>query len=90
MHQTGLMKEMPENEYEFIKQGAKTFMDLDLNKEYRERVENEIEYEAPNSHALIDECEQEIYSLINLCRVSPIFCANFIFETIRNRNDVNL
>ena len=81
------MTNKPETPEDFISLGAKNFLDIDLNKELATRIGQEMDYRAPNNQAIKDTAEEEIISLINLCRIAPIYCANMIFETIRNRVD---
>ena len=39
-----MLKSKPQTPYDFISSGAKTFIDIDLNKECIDRISNEIEY----------------------------------------------
>ena len=79
------MKNPPPTIERYVGLGSKHFLNIDLNRELADRIGSEIEYRPPNREAIQDSAEQEILSLINLTRIAPIFSANMIFETIRNR-----
>ena len=79
------MKNPPPSIEKYVGLGAYHFFNIDLNRELADRIGSEMEYRPPNREAIQDSTEQEILSLINLARIAPIFSANMIFETIRNR-----